>query len=57
MQGWDDNVINVALPSVYNTFMETVVNEIKSMYAAAHIPLETIHFGGDEVPGGIREKS
>lgn len=56
VQGWDDNVINVALPSVY-TFMETVVNEIKSMYAAAHAPLETIHFGGDEVPGGIWEKS
>lgn len=56
VQGWDDNVINVAMPSVY-TFMETVVDEIKSMYAEADAPLQTIHFGGDEVPGGVWEKS
>ncbi|MDB5012330.1 MAG: beta-N-acetylhexosaminidase [Daejeonella sp.] len=56
VQGWDDNVINVAMPSVY-TFMETVVDEIRAMYAEADAPLQTIHFGGDEVPGGVWENS
>ncbi|WP_423146139.1 family 20 glycosylhydrolase [Rubrolithibacter danxiaensis] len=56
VQGWDDNVINVAMPSVY-TFMETVVDEIRKMYAEADAPLETIHFGGDEVPKGVWENS
>ena len=56
VQGWDDNVINVALPSTYN-FMETVVDEIRKMYAEAGAPLQTIHFGGDEVPAGVWERS
>lgn len=51
-QAWTDNVMNVALPSVY-TFMEKVVDEIMGMYADAEVPLETIHIGGDEVPRGV----
>ncbi|GAB2540600.1 family 20 glycosylhydrolase [Spirosoma aerophilum] len=56
VQGWDDNVIDVSLPSTY-AFLERVVDDIRSMYQEAGAPLKTIHFGGDEVPGGVWEKS
>lgn len=56
VQYFNDNVIDVALPSVYN-FIETVTTSIKQMYADADVPLKTIHFGGDEVPAGVWEKS
>lgn len=56
VQYWNDNVINVALPSVYN-FITTLTKEIKSMYQQAGAPLKTIHYGGDEVPAGVWEKS
>ena len=56
VQNWNDNVINVALPSVYN-FMETVVDEVREMYQEAGATLQTIHFGGDEVPNGVWVKS
>ncbi|MDB5029360.1 family 20 glycosylhydrolase [Mucilaginibacter sp.] len=56
VQYWNDNVIDVSLPSTYN-FMEIVTREIKEMYAAARAPLQTIHFGGDEVPAGVWERS
>jgi hexosaminidase len=56
VQYYTDNVIDLALPSTY-TFMETVTNEIEKMYSEAGAPLKTIHFGGDEVPAGVWEKS
>ncbi|HTH82516.1 MAG TPA: family 20 glycosylhydrolase [Mucilaginibacter sp.] len=56
VQYWNDNVIDVSLPSTYN-FIETVTAEIKKMYAEAGAPLQTIHYGGDEVPAGVWEKS
>ncbi|AFD06034.1 N-acetyl-beta-hexosaminidase [Solitalea canadensis DSM 3403] len=56
VQNWSDNVIDVALPSTY-TFLETVVDDLVKMYAEAGAPLQTIHFGGDEVPRGVWEKS
>ncbi|KAA5548837.1 family 20 glycosylhydrolase [Adhaeribacter rhizoryzae] len=56
VQGWNDNVIDVSLPSTYN-FLETVVDDIRAMYKEADAPLTTIHFGGDEVPGGVWAKS
>ncbi|MES2829178.1 MAG: family 20 glycosylhydrolase [Bacteroidota bacterium] len=56
VQGWNDNVINPALPSVY-TFLEKLTDEMLSMYKEAEAPLETIHFGGDEVPNGVWEQS
>lgn len=55
-QQWTDNVICVALPSVY-TFLEKVVDEVVDLYKEAGAPLTTIHFGGDEVPDGAWEKS
>lgn len=56
VQGWNDNVINVALPSAYN-FMERVTDDLIAMYKEANAPLKTIHFGGDEVPPGVWERS
>ncbi|MCX2450984.1 carbohydate-binding domain-containing protein [Pedobacter sp. PLR] len=56
VQNWNDNVIDPALPSAYN-FMEKVSDEIIAMYKAANAPLQTIHFGGDEVPDGAWEGS
>jgi hexosaminidase len=56
VQNWNDNVINVALPAVY-TFLDKVVEDVQSMYKDAGAPLEYVHMGGDEVPGGVWEKS
>ncbi len=56
VQGWNDNVINVAIPSTYR-FLETVTDELLTMYKEANSPITTIHFGGDEVPSGVWEKS
>ncbi|WP_187774954.1 family 20 glycosylhydrolase [Pedobacter sp. BS3] len=56
IQGFNDNVINVAMPSAY-TFLQKVSDELISMYKDAGAELSTIHFGGDEVPVGVWEKS
>ncbi|MBO0939460.1 carbohydate-binding domain-containing protein [Fibrella sp. HMF5335] len=56
VQGFNDNVMDVSMPSVY-AFMERVVDDIRAMYKEAGVPLKTIHFGGDEVPGGVWQKS
>lgn len=56
VQGFRDNVIDVALPSTY-TFMERVIDDLRSMYKEAGAPLNTIHLGGDEVPAGVWTKS
>lgn len=55
-QYWNDNVMNVALPSTFH-FIETVIDEIVSMYEKAGLKLTTISLGGDEVPRGVWEKS
>ncbi|MBA9078093.1 family 20 glycosylhydrolase [Rufibacter quisquiliarum] len=56
VQNFNDNVMNVALPSTYN-FLEKVTDELLGMYKEAGAPIQTIHFGGDEVPNGVWEKS
>lgn len=55
-QLWTDNVMCVALPSVYS-FLEKVIDELNLMYSEANAPLTTIHLGGDEVPAGACERS
>jgi hexosaminidase len=55
-QYFTDNVMCVALPSVY-TFIETTVDALIAMHNEANMPLKTIHIGGDEVPSGVWEKS
>jgi hexosaminidase len=56
VQGWNDNVMNVALPSTYS-FLDKVISEMVKMYAQAGAPLQTIHLGGDEVPNGVWQQS
>jgi len=56
VQKWNDNVMDVTMPSVY-AFLETVTDELIAMYKEAGVTLNTIHFGGDEVPKGVWEKS
>lgn len=56
VQGFTDNVIDVAMPSTY-AFLERVVSDLIGMYQEAGAPLKTIHFGGDEVPSGVWAKS
>lgn len=56
VQYWNDNVIDVSLPSTYN-FVSTVVDDVIGMYKEAGAPLPTIHFGGDEVPAHVWEQS
>lgn len=51
-QAYTDNVMNVALPSVYR-FFEKVADELMKMYAEAGLSLQTVHIGGDEVPEGV----
>ena len=55
-QYWNDNIMDVSLPSTYN-FVQTVVDDVVSMYKDANAPLTTINFGGDEVPAHVWEKS
>lgn len=56
VQYWNDNVINVSVPSTY-TFVERVVDDLIGIYKEAGAPLPNIHFGGDEVPPHVWEKS
>ncbi len=56
VQEWKDNVMNPALPSTYK-FIEKVTSELAAMHREAGAPLDIIHMGGDETPGGVWEKS
>ncbi|AOY00075.1 family 20 glycosylhydrolase [Jeongeupia sp. USM3] len=56
VQLWHDNVICIAREGAYN-FIETVITDVKSMYAEAGAPWTTLHTGGDEVPHGAWEAS
>ena len=56
VQYWNDNVMDVSLPSTYS-FINTITATLTGMYREAGAPLETIHFGGDEVPAGAWQGS
>ena len=56
VQIFNDNVICACQSSTYK-FLETVLDDMISMYKEADAPLTTIHSGGDEVPHGVWEKS
>jgi hexosaminidase len=55
-QYWNDAIMDPSLPSTYH-FIETVINDIVDIYNEAGVPLKSIHFGGDEVPEHVWEKS
>ena len=52
VQFYPDNVVCVCKESLY-TFYETIVDDVVEMFEEAEVPLQTIHTGGDEVPGGV----
>jgi hexosaminidase len=56
VQMWRDNVVDVGRDATYR-FVNTVVDELASVYRRAGVPLKCIHLGGDEVPDGVWEKS
>ena len=47
VQNYNDSFINPCVPGTYN-FLSTLINEVKAMYAAAGLPLDKWHMGGDE---------
>lgn len=51
IQMWNDNVLDVRLASS-RAFVEHVVADVVGMYEEAGLRLNTVHFGGDEVPHG-----
>ena len=50
VQNYNDNTLNVCLPSTYR-FIDAVVDEVAAMHKAAGVPLKTYHIGGDETAG------
>jgi hexosaminidase len=55
-QLYHDNVMNPALASTY-AFVERVVQDLVEIHREAGVPLRNLHMGGDEVPGGVWERS
>ena len=55
-QMYKDNIVNVALPSVYH-FYETVIKDFMAMYEEAGMKMTVFNTGGDEVPNGAWTKS
>ena len=51
VQYYDDNALNVAMPSTYR-FIEVVFDQLIAYHKEAGVPLPAIHVGGDEVPSG-----
>jgi hexosaminidase len=50
IQSYNDNTLNVCLPSTY-AFIATVIDSIKTMHADAGVPLRVYHIGADETAG------
>ena len=50
-QDYNDNAVNVALPTTYK-FIDKVFDGIIALYTEAGVPLQAVHVGGDEVPDG-----
>jgi len=55
-QMYKDNIVCVALPSVYH-FYETVIKDFMDMYQEAGLKMTVFNTGGDEVPNGAWAKS
>ncbi|GMQ24123.1 family 20 glycosylhydrolase [Algoriphagus sp. oki45] len=55
-QNFKGNTVCVCQESTY-TFYEKLIQEIKTIYQEAQVPLQTWHTGGDEVPRGAWKAS
>ncbi len=55
-QGFLDNAVCVVEEPVYH-FAETIIRNFEEMFQEAGVPLDVWHFGADEVPRGVWEKS
>ncbi len=51
VQGFHDNVLNVAEPGTY-ALLKKIVREMQKMYSDAGLKLDVLHLGGDEVAKG-----
>lgn len=51
VQGYSDNVLNLAVPGTYR-FVKRIIDELEAMYDKAGVKLKTVHLGGDEVADG-----
>jgi hexosaminidase len=54
IQNYNDNTLNVCIDQTYR-FLDTAVDEIAAMHAAAGAPLKTFHIGADETAGAWSE--
>ncbi|OMJ33502.1 beta-N-acetylhexosaminidase [Sphingomonas sp. Sph1(2015)] len=50
VQHYDDNTLNVCIPSTYR-FIDAVIDTIAGLHKAAGVPLTTYHIGADETAG------
>ncbi|WKL56949.1 family 20 glycosylhydrolase [Asticcacaulis sp. ZE23SCel15] len=50
IQHYNDNTLNVCIPATYR-FLDTVIDEVAAMHAAAGVPLIKYHIGADETAG------
>lgn len=50
VQNYNDNTLNVCLPSTYR-FIAAVIDAVAALHRAAGVPLKTYHMGGDETAG------
>src|SRR5688572_22975539 len=50
IQNYTDNTLNVCIPSTYR-FLDTVLDEVAALHAAAGTSLKTYHIGADETAG------
>lgn len=54
IQHYDDNTLNVCMPSTYH-FIDHVIDAIKAMHDAAGEPLRIYHIGTDETAGAWKD--
>ena len=54
IQHYDDNTLNVCLPSTY-TFIATVIDSMKALHQEAGLPLRVYHIGADETAGAWKD--
>ena len=54
IQHYNDNTLNVCLPSTY-TFISKVIDSLKALHQEAGLPLRIYHIGADETAGAWKD--